>query len=145
MDPAFLDTAIALLESVERRPEELRQIDNPSLCHGIAGQISIQRHIGTVARAHGRHWSGPSQHTVEQLLAMTDSDSLFGLRNNNVSGVQTDSPASSPARVALRSLSSPWAATGSPVRNICCAGGTHADCHRDVDVSARPGPRCSAR
>lgn len=110
VDVRFLDTAIQLLESVERRPLELRQIDNPSLCHGVAGQISIQRHIAAVAQAHGRHWNGPSEGTVAQLLAMADDTAAFGLRNNNVPGAQTDSPGfltgSGGAAVALVSLGS---------------------------------------
>ncbi|MCC3776352.1 lanthionine synthetase C family protein [Streptomyces sp. UNOB3_S3] len=92
VDPRFLDTAIRLLESVERRPVELRHIDNPSLCHGVAGQLTVQRYIATVAAKHGRHWAGPDQGTLDRLLAMGDPGAAFGMRNDNVPGARTDSP-----------------------------------------------------
>ncbi|MDT0459735.1 lanthionine synthetase C family protein [Streptomyces sp. DSM 41527] len=108
VDTRFLDTAISLLESVERRPVELRHVDNPSLCHGIAGQITVQRHVAAVAAVHGQPWSGPRQATLEQLLDMADAGAVFGLRNDNVPGAQTDSPGfltgSGGAAVALISL-----------------------------------------
>ncbi|AZQ72675.1 hypothetical protein EKH77_16890 [Streptomyces luteoverticillatus] len=92
VDPRFVDTAIRLLESVERRPVELRHIDNPSLCHGIAGQLTVQRYIAAVAAKHGRQWAGPGEETLERLLAMADPTAAFGMRNDNVPGAQTDSP-----------------------------------------------------
>ncbi|UQA94463.1 lanthionine synthetase C family protein [Streptomyces halobius] len=108
VDLRFLDTAIRLLESVERRPVELRYIDNPSLCHGVAGQVTVQRYVAAVAASYGRGWAGPNQAVVEQLLTMVDPDATFGLRNNVVPGAQTDSPGfltgSGGAAVALMSL-----------------------------------------
>ncbi|GHC36832.1 lanthionine synthetase C family protein [Streptomyces cinnamoneus] len=108
VDPRFLDTAIELLRSVGRRPVALRHIDNPSLCHGVAGQITVERHVAAVAAAHGRQWAGPARDTLEHLLAMADPDAAFGLRNDNVPGARTDSPGfltgSGGAAVALVSL-----------------------------------------
>ncbi|WP_143079121.1 lanthionine synthetase C family protein [Streptomyces monashensis] len=108
VDPRFLDTAIRLLESVERRPVELRHIDNPSLCHGIAGRLTVQRHVATVAASYGRQWTGPAREALDRLLEMADPRAVFGLRNDNVPGAQTDSPGfltgSGGAAVALISL-----------------------------------------
>ncbi|MFE7661075.1 lanthionine synthetase C family protein [Streptomyces celluloflavus] len=107
-DERFLDTAIGLLESVERRPAELRYIDNPSLCHGIAGRITVQRYVAAVAASYGRQCGGPAQATLERLLEMADPRAVFALRNDNVPGAQTDSPGfltgSGGAAVALVSL-----------------------------------------
>ena len=71
--------ALSALEAVFRRPVRARQIDSPTLCHGVAGLLAI-----TLRFRHdlgGEMFSGEVASLVRQMLARFDPASLLGFRN----------------------------------------------------------------
>lgn len=95
-----------LVRSVHDRPLALRFMGNPSLCHGIGGQLSIERHLGLAKL--------PADYTpdvtIENLLDFADDRMEFGFANEQQEGRFTDSPGflegSGGVAVALISLES---------------------------------------
>ena len=94
---------VELLASVYRRPRSACLIDNPSLCHGWAGLLLIERLV----------LGSPTEQTVRRLLDLAEATSVFGFRNVPSAGTVSDSPGflegSGGAAVALVSLSRPGA------------------------------------
>lgn len=89
-----------LLASVHRRPASLLFVDNPSLCHGLAGLLAVARLVDGA--------SSQVDDLVEQLLDHRDPAARFGFRNVQRDPISIDSPGflegSAGAAVALVSF-----------------------------------------
>jgi hypothetical protein len=125
VNPRFLVDCGQLLDSVEARPQQLRFDNNPSLCHGIGGQLSIQRYLAGMLGTQRCPLGRSHEETVERLLALWDDRALFGFVNEQPDGVPTDSPGfltgAGGAAVALISLAT-GAGRISMAENMLCGG-----------------------
>lgn len=125
VDPHFLIDCGQLLDSVEARPRQLRFDNNPSLCHGLGGQLSIRRCLAGMLGTQRCPLGRSHEDTVERLLGLWDDRALFGFVNEQPDGVPTDSPGfltgSGGTAVALISLST-GAGRISMAEKMLCGG-----------------------
>jgi len=89
-EPGLCLLAVEALEAVYRRPQDARNIDSPTFCHGVAGllQITLRFNNDTgqpvFAQAAGA--------LVEELLAAYQPDRLLGYCSLEPPGNQVDQP-----------------------------------------------------
>ncbi|MEU1984772.1 lanthionine synthetase LanC family protein [Nocardia sp. NPDC019395] len=93
---------LAGLLDISGRSQTSLSLDNPSLCHGMAGKLALEREML------GDH-TVPAN--VKQLLALSTPDRVFGFDNVQLESTVLDSPGfmdgSGGAAVALLSLGAP--------------------------------------
>ena len=86
----YCETAIAAMEAMYRRPLNVRRIDSPTFCHGVAGLLQISLRFA--------HDTGLPQFTEaarrlsEQLLSLYDPDTLLGYYSLELGGKRIDQP-----------------------------------------------------
>ena len=89
-DDEYRQLAVASLEAVFRRPIVNRQIDSPTLCHGVGGLLTIAlrfRHdLG------GTMFSGEIAALVHQMLERFRPDSLLGFKNVEYGNHEIEQP-----------------------------------------------------
>ena len=86
----YRSLAVATMEDVFRRPVEVRRIDSPTFCHGVAGLLEITLRF---AYDTGRSvFIEESRTLVKQLLDSYRPDSLLGFRNLEVANHEMDQP-----------------------------------------------------
>lgn len=89
-DGGCRDLAVSAVEAVHRRPIVARQIDSPTVCHGVAGLLLVMLRF--------RHQTGLPVFTeaarglVAQLLAQHEPASRFGYRTIEPGGGRYDHP-----------------------------------------------------
>jgi hypothetical protein len=86
----YREIAIAAMEAVYRRPLNVRRIDSPTFCHGVAGLLQI-----TLRFAHDTglpQFTGAARTLSEQLLSLYDHNTLLGYYNLELSGKRIDQP-----------------------------------------------------
>ena len=90
-DDNLCQEAVTAIESVLRRPVELRQINSPTLCHGVAGLLQI-----CLRFAHESESTIVREHIpllAKQLLDAFNPDYLLGFRDLEREYVPIDQPA----------------------------------------------------
>ena len=86
----YRSLAVSSMEDVFRRPVEVRRIDSPTFCHGVAGLLAITlRFAYDTGRA---VFIKESRTLVKQLLDSYRPDSLLGFRNLEVADHEMDQP-----------------------------------------------------
>ncbi len=86
----YRQLAVETMEAVYRRPLEVRRIDSPTFCHGVAGLLQIVLRFA--------HDTGLPQFTeaalalAEQLLSLYKPDTLLGYYNLEPGGNRVDQP-----------------------------------------------------
>jgi lantibiotic modifying enzyme len=86
----YQQLAIESMEAVYRRPVEVRRIDSPTFCHGVAGLLQIVLRFA--------HDTGLPQFTeaahalAEQLLSLYKPDTLLGYYSLEPGGNRVDQP-----------------------------------------------------
>jgi hypothetical protein len=86
----YCEIAIAALEAVFRRPLDVRRIDSPTFCHGVAGLLQI-----TLRFAHDTglpQFTEAARTLSEQLLSLYRPDTLLGYYNLEKEGKRVDQP-----------------------------------------------------
>lgn len=86
----YREIAIAAMEAVYRRPLNVRRIDSPTFCHGVAGLLQI-----TLRFAHDTglpQFTEAARTLSEQLLSLYDPDTLLGYYNLELGGKRIDQP-----------------------------------------------------
>jgi len=84
------DLAVEAMEAVYRRPVAVRNIDSPTLCHGVAGLLQI-----TLRFAHDTGlpvFTEAATDLFEWLYGAYEPDSLLGYRNWEPGGRRIDQP-----------------------------------------------------
>jgi hypothetical protein len=84
------DLAVEAMEAVYRRPVAARNIDSPTLCHGVAGLLQI-----TLRFAHDTRlpvFTEAANDLFEWLYGAYEPDSLLGYRNWEPGGTRVDQP-----------------------------------------------------
>jgi hypothetical protein len=82
--------AIEAMEAVYRRPVAARQIDSPTLCHGVAGLLQITLRFANDTRL--PVFAEAAVDLFEWLNAAYEPDSLLGYRNWEPGGRRIDQP-----------------------------------------------------
>jgi hypothetical protein len=89
-DSGYRELAVEAMEAVYRRPLNVRFIDSPTFCHGVAGLMQITLRFahdtGLPQFTEGAHALG------EQLLSLYDPDSLLGYWSLEPGGNRVDQP-----------------------------------------------------
>ena len=89
-DSDLQDVAIEAMRAVRRRPIEVRRIDGPILCHGVAGLLQI---VLRFANDTGQDFFVEmATELTEQLLGLFEPDSLAGFRDIEPDGRKVDNP-----------------------------------------------------
>ena len=89
-DSDLQDVAIEAMRAVRRRPIEMRRIDGPILCHGVAGLLQI---VLRFANDTGQDFFVEmATELTEQLLDLFEPDSLAGFRDIEPDGRKVDNP-----------------------------------------------------
>ena len=86
----YREIAIAAMEAVYRRPLNVRRIDSPTFCHGVAGLLQI-----TLRFAHDTElpqFTEAACALSEQLLSLYDPDTLLGYFNLELGEKRIDQP-----------------------------------------------------
>jgi lantibiotic biosynthesis protein len=87
---AYRELAVAAMEAIYRRPLNVRRIDSPTFCHGVAGLLQI-----TVRFAHDTELPQfiEAAHALgEQLLSLYDPNTLLGYYSLEPGGNHVDQP-----------------------------------------------------
>jgi lantibiotic biosynthesis protein len=89
-NPEYRELAVDAMEAVYRRPLDVRRIDSPTFCHGVAGLLQITLRFaydtGLPQYTEGAHALS------EQLLSLYNSDSLLGYYSLEPGGNRVDQP-----------------------------------------------------
>ena len=86
----YRSLAVSSMEDVFRRPIEVRRIDSPTFCHGVAGLLEITLRFACET---GRSvFIEESRTLVKQLLDSYQPNSLLGFRNLEVADREMDQP-----------------------------------------------------
>ena len=87
-DAGLCETAIQAMEAVYRRPLAARNIDSPTLCHGVAGLLQITLRFGhdTGAPVFDR----AAADLTDQLLGLYAADSMLGFCSIEPDGTRVD-------------------------------------------------------
>jgi hypothetical protein len=80
--------AVAALEAVHRRPPEVRKIDAPTFCHGLAGLLQITLRMAN--ESDGPELRRAAQGLTEQVVDRFDPDSILGYRDLDRDGRAVD-------------------------------------------------------
>jgi len=89
-NPEYQQLAIESMEAVYRRPVEVRRIDSPTFCHGVAGLLQIMLRF-----AHDTglpQFAEAVQSLSDQLLSLYEPDTLLGYYNLEPGGNRVDQP-----------------------------------------------------
>lgn len=86
----YRDLALAAMTAVFERPIPVRQIDSPTLCHGVAGLLQVTLRFARDGA--GESFSTAAEELTAQLLDAHEPDSRFGYRDLKPSGQRTDNP-----------------------------------------------------
>lgn len=86
----YRDLALAAMIAVFERPIPNRQIDAPTLCHGVAGLLQITLRFARDGA--GEIFSAAAKQLTAQLLDAHEPDSQFGYRDLKPSRQRTDNP-----------------------------------------------------
>jgi class I lanthipeptide synthase len=87
-DSRLRERAVAALEAVHRRPFQVRRIDAPTFCHGIAGVLQITLRIANDSGSRELHLAG--QELAGQLIDRFEPDSILGYRDLEPDGRSVD-------------------------------------------------------
>jgi hypothetical protein len=86
----YREVAVEAMEAVFRRPVDVRRIDSPTLCHGVAGLLQVTLRL---ARASGLAvFHAAAATLLAQLLAEFEPASLVGFPNREPSGNRVEQP-----------------------------------------------------
>ncbi|MDY7079470.1 MAG: lanthionine synthetase C family protein [Chloroflexota bacterium] len=89
-DSDLQDVAVEAMRAVRRRPIEVRRIDAPILCHGVAGLLQV---VLRFANDTGDDFFAKmATELTEQLLDLFEPDSLSGFRDIEPDGRKVDNP-----------------------------------------------------
>ena len=89
-DTDLQDVAIEAMRAVRRRPIEIRRIDAPILCHGVAGLLQIV--LRFTNDTDEDFFAEMVTDLTQQLLDLFEPDSLSGFRNIEPDGGRVDNP-----------------------------------------------------
>jgi hypothetical protein len=87
---SYQEMAVASMEAVYRRPLNVRGINSPTFCHGLAGLLQI-----TLRFAHDtglKVFREAAASLVEELLSLYDNSALLGFRSVGGGGRSIDRP-----------------------------------------------------
>jgi hypothetical protein len=84
------DLAVEAMAATYRRPMAARQIDSPTLCHGVSGLLAITLRFANET-GHSMFAEAAGDLT-EWLLAAFESETLVGFRNWEPGGTRVDQP-----------------------------------------------------
>lgn len=90
-DKHLMEAALEAIKAVLRRPIPARQIDAPTLCHGVAGLLLICIHFAQESQDSWLLEQIPL--LVEQILAQFDPQSPLGFRDIESDGTLVNQPA----------------------------------------------------
>jgi hypothetical protein len=88
--PQWRDLAVEAMRAVYRRPVAARQIDSPTLCHGVAGLLQITARFFNDSGL--EVFAAAARALTDQLLELYEPDSLLGFRSLEPEGVEVDQP-----------------------------------------------------
>ena len=88
--PQWRDLAIEAMAAVYRRPSAARQINSPTLCHGVAGLLQITLRFANETRL--PVFTDAANDLTEWLLLAYEPESLMGYRNWEPGGTRVDQP-----------------------------------------------------
>lgn len=89
-DSDLQDLAVEAMRAVRRRPIEVRRIDAPILCHGVAGLLQIVLRFANDIDQH--FFVEMAAELTQQLLDLFEPDSLSGFRDIEPDGRKVDNP-----------------------------------------------------
>ena len=82
--------AVRAMEAVYRRPLQVRRIDSPTFCHGVAGLLQITLRFAQNSGL--SHFTEAARALGEQLLALYDPQRLLGYYSLEPGGNHVDQP-----------------------------------------------------
>jgi lantibiotic biosynthesis protein len=86
----YCDLAMCAIEAVLQRPIPARRIDSPTLCHGVAGLLSIVLRFANDTRAPALEAGAVA--LTKQLLTLYEPESLLGFRSMELEQKRVDQP-----------------------------------------------------
>lgn len=86
----YIDAAVDAMTAVHRRPVDARQIDSPTICHGVAGLLQATLRIERATG--GPHRPASADALVAQILAAFDPDHPLGFRDLEYADHAVDQP-----------------------------------------------------
>jgi lantibiotic modifying enzyme len=89
-DGELADLAIEAILAVHRRPANARNIDSPTVCHGIAGLLQVTRRLANSSGDPQLLRAADS--VLEAVLDAEELDSIMGYRNLEPGGWPVDHP-----------------------------------------------------
>jgi hypothetical protein len=88
--PEWRELAIEAMAAVYRRPFAARQINSPTLCHGVAGLLQVTLRFANETRL--PMFTNAAGDLIEWLLSAYEPDSIMGYRNWEPGGARVDQP-----------------------------------------------------
>jgi lantibiotic biosynthesis protein len=89
-DGKLADLAVEAVLAVHRRPAHVRNIDAPTVCHGMAGLLQVTRRLAAGTDDERLHQAGA--HVAGSILDREEPDSIMGYRNLEPGGWPVDHP-----------------------------------------------------